>query len=55
MTNLWDIFTAKAEYTNPVKDQFGRATSLVADFDISKPAVSQRLFSDGFRPFYPHG
>lgn len=56
MTNLWNVFTAAHEYDYPVRDKFGRTSSLAAShLDVQQPMVSQHLFQQGLKPHYPDG
>jgi len=51
---LWEIFTSKKEYSSDDKDKYGRILfSSMNPGYITRPVVSEFLFNNGFRPFYP--
>ena len=53
MNSLFDIYSAKAEYTTLLKDKMGRVLSAAANHDVLAPVVSQYLTKNGFSPKYP--
>lgn len=56
MTALFDLYTNKWEYDNPLTDRFGRARLFGAKgMDIFSPAVAREVHAGGFRPHYPGG
>ncbi len=51
---IWDIFTRKEEYTNPLRDQYDRFPYYASkNRDIFDPKASQYLFEHGYTLPYP--
>lgn len=52
--DIWDLFTRKEEYTNPLRDQYGRFPYYASrNRDIFEPRVSQYLVEHGYQVNYP--
>lgn len=51
---IWDVFTRKEEYTNPLRDQYDRFPYYASkNRDIFEPKASQYLFEHGYTLEYP--
>lgn len=51
---LWDRYTRREEYENPLRDSYGRfCYYMSAERDILRPTVSEHLIRTGFEPQYP--
>ncbi|MBI2966763.1 MAG: polysaccharide deacetylase family protein [Bacteroidetes bacterium] len=51
---LWDVFTAKSEYSAAEKDEYGRVSSkFTSNKELLYPVVSKYLHKSGFQPTYP--
>ncbi|ABD40148.1 conserved hypothetical protein [Methanospirillum hungatei JF-1] len=55
--DLWDRFTRREEYENPIRDMYGRFPYWASrERDIFRPSVSEYLFEQGLvNPEYPDG
>lgn len=55
--DLWNRFTRREEYENPIRDMYGRFPYWASkERDIFKPTVSEYLYENGLiRPEYPDG
>lgn len=55
--DLWDRFTRREEYENPIRDMYGRFPYWASsECDIFRPSVSEYLYEQGLiRPEYPDG
>lgn len=55
--DLWDRFTRREEYENPIRDMYGRFPYWASqDRDIFRPSVSEYLYEQGLiKPEYPDG
>lgn len=55
--DLWDRFTRREEYENPIRDMHGRFPYWASqDRDIFRPSVSEYLYEQGLiKPEYPDG
>ncbi len=55
-TELWDLYTASAEYTAALKDKFDRHPFWASkNRNIFEPTVSNYLYNNGLQPKYPNG
>jgi len=53
---IWDLFTRKEEYQNPLRDQYDRFPYYASkNRDIFGPKVSQYLVEHGYQVEYPDG
>jgi len=51
---IWDLFTRKEEYSNPLRDQYDRFPYYASkDRGIFKPKASQYLVGNGYKVEYP--
>lgn len=51
---IWDLFTRKEEYTNPLRDQYDRFPYYASTYrDIFEPRASQYLIEHGYQIKYP--
>ena len=55
--DLWDRFTRREEYENPIRDMYGRFPYWASrERDIFRPSVSEYLYESGaIKPEYPDG
>lgn len=55
--DLWDRFTRREEYENPIRDMYGRFPYWASqERDIFRPSVSEYLYEQGLvNPEYPDG
>ncbi len=52
--DIWDLFTRKEEYTNPLRDKYGRFPYYASrNRDIFEPRASQYLVEHGYQVNYP--
>ena len=56
---IWDLFTRKEEYQNPLRDSYDRFPYYASDTcktrDIFEPRASQYLVEHGYQVEYPDG
>ena len=53
---IWDLFTRREEYQNPLRDQYGRFPYYASkNRDIFEPRASQYLVEHGYQFEYPDG
>ncbi|MEM6807180.1 MAG: hypothetical protein AAF696_37610, partial [Bacteroidota bacterium] len=53
-SQIWDLFTSKAEYNATILDKFDRPiTSYTREGNMLDPVVSNYLLSEGFTPQFP--
>ena len=51
---IWDLFTRREEYQNPLRDQYDRFPYYASkDRDIFEPRASRYLVEHGHTPEYP--
>src|SRR6186713_2070076 len=56
MDKIFDLYTNASEYKDEFPDLFGRSRFYNSgNKDIFNPVISNKLFSEGLRPFYPGG
>ena len=52
--DIWDLFTSKEEYSNPLRDQYDRFPYYASsNRDLFDPKASRYLFERGYRIEYP--